>query len=415
VDSRVVTTRDRRGNLVSEVRWTAAGALESAWVKIPDGSWLGIEPRATTVAPWGLSDRLWHWCRGEGEPGADWSGDREPASDRGWPKQGARGFVPVTIFEALDWARIDHIPAAAEPARVPPGGGAAVLNLIAELALRQGARRLAYRSPYPTEALFLILLESFRYEPAPPDPLAAFMAGGLEWVPAPHERVFAADGLSVQLRGRVEKVVFHGAAYYRLDWQGIVRHAPRRVRETREGVVCSLWALGRPLEDHLLLSADGTLLRVLEPGPVACVARAMPPAVAVGVGATVAVGSAPALAPFIRSAAGACALEWGAVARDLVALGPDRIRVSERLRRGLAEALAATPGRGARAAIALAAVAEIAALVGDMLRARAQAALAELPPEAQAAALEAVGEAGDVRSAQEIAGAVEALLVDLAA
>ncbi|MEK7715800.1 MAG: hypothetical protein AAB387_10135, partial [candidate division NC10 bacterium] len=128
-----------------------------------------------------------------------------------------------------------------------------------------------------------------------------------------------------------------------------------------------------------------------------------------------AAGSAPALAPFIRSAAGACALEWGAVARDLVALGPDRIRVSERLRRGLAEALAATPGRGARAAIALAAVAEIAALVGDMLRARAQAALAALPLAALAAALEAVGEAGDVRSAQEIAGAVEALLVDLAA
>jgi len=50
-----------------------------------------------------------------------------------------------------------------------------------------------------------------------------------------------------------------------------------------------------------------------------------------------------------------------------------------------------------------------------MLRARAQAALAELPPEAQAAALEAGGGAGDARSAQEIAGAVEALLVDLAA
>ncbi len=399
-----MTTRDRRGNALSEVRWTAEGALESAWLRIPDGSWLGIEPRATTDAPWGLSDRLWSYGRG----------NREPAFDRGWSELETCGAVQVTISEALDWAHVDRLPAAAEPARVPAGGGAAVFNLIAELAHRQGVRHVAYRSPYPTEALFLVLLESFRYEPELPDPLAAFMAGGLAWTPAPHERLFAAHGLYVQLRGRIEKVVFRGAAYYRPDWQGVARHAPRRVRDTCEGVVCSLWALGRPLEDHLLLTADGTLLRVLDTAPVEDVVRPFPPGVRAGLAAVVAAGSAPALAPFIRSAAGACALEWGAVARDLVAVAPDRIRVSTRLRRTLAEALAAAPDRAGRARLALGALAEVAALVGDAWRARAQAELARLPLDAQAAALNAGGSPppGDARA---ITDAVEALLEEPAA
>ena len=91
----------------------------------------------------------------------------------------------------------------------------------------------------------------FRYEPEhASDPLTAFMAGDLAWAPAPHERLFGADGLFVQRRGLVEKVVFGGAAYYRPDWQSVARHAPKRVRDVPDGVLCSLWALGRPLEDH---------------------------------------------------------------------------------------------------------------------------------------------------------------------
>jgi len=71
---------DRRGTLVAMLRRSAAGSLERAWVRIPDGSWLGIEPRATREAPWGWADRLWHAA--------------EPSS-RGW-----RG-TPLTVFEAL--------------------------------------------------------------------------------------------------------------------------------------------------------------------------------------------------------------------------------------------------------------------------------------------------------------------------
>lgn len=390
----MVKTFDRGGGLVAELAWAPGGGLDIAWVRIPDGAWLAIEPRAGADAPWGVSDRI--TCAAE---------------------RGSADRTPVTLFEALDWSRVDRIPALAEPARLPPGGGTAVLNLIAELARAQGAGRLAYRGPYPTEQLFTALLESFRYVGDAPDPLAAFMTGGLEWEPAPHERLFAGDGLYVQLRGRIEKVVSRGAAYYRPDWQGVVRHAPKRVRDTRAGVVCSLWALGRPLEDHLLLSREGELLRVLEPEPVAAPARAMAHEVRRGIAAAVAAVSAPALAPFIRSVAEAATLEWDALQRELVTAEPGRIRVSVRLRSVLVELVGAATGRGAQASLALAAVVELAALAGDALRARAQAALAALAPAEQAAAL-AAGEAaapGDARGAQEIAGAIEALLEELAA
>ena len=389
---------DRLGNPVSELAWAGDGSLESARVRLPDGSWLSVEPRATTAPPWGLSDRLWRAERFP-EPGG-WAGER------------------LTVFEALDWARIDRIPSLAEPARLPPGGGTAVLNLIAELAREQGAARLAYRGPYPTEQLFLALLESFRYEPADAqDPLAAFMAGALVWTPAPHERLFGAEGLYVQRRGRVEKVVFRGAAYYRPDWQSVARHAPKRVHDVSEGVLCSLWALGRPLEDHLLLSPAGDLLRVLEPAAAEGLARPIAPDIRAGVAAAVAAGSGAPLAPAIEDVARAIALEWGAVTRDLILVERDRIRVSESFRRALAETLAAAGGRGPRATAALTAVVELAGLLGDELRARAQARLAALPPEAQARALDALGTLppADGRHARAIADAIEALLSDVGA
>ncbi|OLE50099.1 MAG: hypothetical protein AUG01_02720 [Candidatus Rokubacteria bacterium 13_1_20CM_2_69_58] len=381
---------DRHGHLVSELAWASDGSLARARVRLPDGTWLAIEPRATTAAPWGLADRLWRAER--------------------FPEGGDPPGEPLTVFEALDWARIDRIPPLAEPTRLPPGGGTAVLNLIAELARAQGVARLAYRGPYPTEQLFAALLESFRYAPADAtDPLAAFMAGELAWTPAPHERLFVADGLYVQRRARVEKVVFRGAAYYRPDWQSVVRQAPKRVRDVPEGVLCSLWALGRPVEDHLLLASEGDLLRVLEPVVHECPARPMPPEVVGGVAAIVAAGSARPLAPVIEDVARAVALEWGAVARDLVTIGADRIRVSEGFRAALAERLATAHGRGPRATLALAAIVELGVLVGDALRARAQARLVALPPAAQAAALDAPPPE-DGRHARAIGDAIEALL-----
>ena len=387
---------DRRGTLVAMLRRSAAGSLERAWVRIPDGSWLGIEPRATREAPWGWSDRLWH---------AD-----EPSS-------GAWHGTPLAVFEALDWTRIDRIPALGEPARLPPGGGTAILNLIATLAAEQGAEQLAYRGPYPTEQLFLALLESFRYEPASADPLATFMRGGLEWRPAPSERVFVADDLYVQLRERIEKVVWRGVTYYRPDWQGVARHSPRRIVDAPEGVRCGLWALALCLEDHLLLHPNGDLVTILAGAPSTSPSRLLSPSIWSGVVAAVAARCAEPLAPLVESVAGAFSLEWGPIARDLVQIGRGRVRISERLREALAGRLATAPARADRAALGLAVIAEMAALVGDELRGRAQAAILGLPPAAQPGALEGsgrLGPRGGAERARDIALAVDALVAEVA-
>jgi len=378
------------------LRRSAAGSLERAWVRIPDGSWLGVEPRATREAPWGWSDRLWH---------AD-----EPSS-------GAWHGTPLAVFEALDWTRIDRIPALGEPARLPPGGGTAILNLIATLAAEQGAERLAYQGPYPTEQLFLALLESFRYEPASADPLATFMRGGLEWRPAPSERVFVADDLYVQLRERIEKVVWRGVTYYRPDWQGVARHSPRRIVDAPKGVRCGLWALALCLEDHLLLHPNGDLVTILAGAPSTSPSRLLSPSIWSGVVAAVAARCAEPLAPLVESVAGAFSLEWGPIARDLVQIGRGRVRISERLREALAGRLATAPARADRAALGLAVIAEMAALVGDELRGRAQAAILGLPPAAQPGALEGsgrLGPRGGAERARDIALAVDALVAEVA-
>ena len=387
---------DRRGTLVTVLRPTATGSLESAWVRIPDRSWLGIEPRATREAPWGWSDRLWHAAE---PPANGWHGIR------------------LALFEALDWARIDRIPVLGEPARLPPGGGTAVLNFIAARAAEQGAGPLAYRGPYPTEQLFLALLESFRYEPDVPDPLATFVQGGLTWRPAPSERVFVGDDIYAQLRGRIEKVVWRGIAYYRPDWQNVVRHTPRRIVDAPDGVRCGLWALGRRLEDGLLLRPDGDLGQILAVEPAPSASRPMPATVWAGVAAAVAARGAMPLAPFVESVAGAFSLEWGPVARDLVQVGRGRVRISERLRDALAAGLAAAPAVADRAALGLAVIAEMAALVGDELRGRAQAEILRRAPTEHPAALEGASppkDRGGAERARDITAAVEALLAEAA-
>jgi hypothetical protein len=383
---------DRRGTLVTVLQRAARGSLEAAWVRIPDGSWLGIEPRATTDAPWGWSDRVWH---ASAPPRAGWHG------------------TPLTLFEALDWSRIDRIPALAEPARLPSGGGTAVLNLVASLAAEQGVARLAYAGPYPTEQLFLALLESFHYESVADDPLAAFMQGTLAWRPAPSTRLFIADDLYVQLRDRIEKVVWRGIAYYRPDWQGVTRQAPRRVVDAPGGACCTLWALDRRLDDHLLLRADGDLVSVLAVEPAASAPRPLAPSVRAGVAAVVAARAAAPLAPFVETVAAGLTLEWGPVARDLVLIDGDRVRLSTRLRDALLERLATGATPAERAALGVATIAEIAALVGDALRGRAQAAMLSLPPEAQEAALAGAASGAGATRARDIILAVDALLAEV--
>ncbi len=381
---------DRRGTPLATLRW-GPGVLTGAWVRIPDGGWLAVQPRAAEQSPWGPVDRI---------------AVAAQVGDLG---------TPLTVFEALDWARIDRIPTLAEPARLPAGGGISVLNLIAALALDQHSPPLTYRGPYPSEQLFLALLESFHYDTTDVDPLVAFTAGRLTWIPAPHERVFERDGVYVQLRGRVEKVVWSGRTYHRPDWQGVMRHAPRRIREAEDGLRCSLWALGGALEDHLRLTSTGEVAAVLERAPLPSGVRPLGPGVAAGIGAIVAVQSAPPLAALVRERARTLDLEWGPVEGDVLDVGPTRVRVSLLLRSRLAAALQTADTPVARAALALAALTEMALTMGDALRVGAQSRLAALPEDEQRARLSAEPAGGDDGGdARIITDAVGALLADVA-
>src|SRR5438094_141716 len=193
--------QDRHGSALSALEGSPDGRLRRARVRLPDGGWIEIEPGAGAAGPWGASDLV------------------------------TRDGRPLTRLAALDWARVDRIPPLAEPARLPAGAGTAIFNLLARLAAEQGVAVLRYDAPYPTEALFLALLESFRYVPEEaPNPMDAFARGELEWAPAPHDVAIEAGGVWVQRRERGEKVVCAGRVYYRPGWQGVRRVAPRAGR-----------------------------------------------------------------------------------------------------------------------------------------------------------------------------------------
>ena len=376
---RLLAELDRHGTAVTQLDWHTDGRLAQAAVRIPDGSWVTVHPGRGAAGPWGGADELRHDAR------------------------------LVTRFGALDWTSIRHIPPLAEPARLPAGAGTAVLNLIARLAAEQGTTTLRYDGPYPTEQLFLALLESFRWRGDVADPLLAFMSGALAWNPAPHTRAFESEHVYVQHRERIEKICVHGRAFYRPDWQGVGRRTPRVVRETEHTVRASLQALGVVLEDHVVLAVDGSVLDLPQPPRDPPEVDRLPSAVVRGVVAAVVASSAPPLAASLRDVAARLTFEWGPVLGDFVEFADARVRLSPKLRRAAATMLARAPTRRERLGVGFATLGEAAELVGDELRRRAQAALAAAPETAQAAALAApsVSDDGD---AAAIGEAVEALL-----
>ena len=69
-----------------------------------------------------------------------------------------RAGEPLTAMSALDLDHPHEIPVIAEPAKLPAGTGALLLNRIAERA----PGPLRYAGPYPTPALYRALVRSFR-------------------------------------------------------------------------------------------------------------------------------------------------------------------------------------------------------------------------------------------------------------
>jgi hypothetical protein len=388
---RRVIELDPDGGLAAVLAWSDDGALTEASVRIPDGRVVTVEPRATTDATWGPCDRLWLGAR-----------------------PGRAGASPLVTFSAVDYAAIRAIPPLADPTRLPSGAGTSVLNLMSGLAADHSAGPLPYAGPWPTEQLFLALLESFRFvDGDAPDLLAAFMTGALRWTPAPHERRHDASGAVVQLRDGVEKVIWGGRTYYRAGWQSVTRHAPRRVRDDGAAVVCSLWALGVALEDHVRCAPDGRSVAIVAPPPATGPGVAIDATTTAGVAAAVAATSIPALAPFVRDVAHELSLAWAPVTHGLIAVDGLRARLSPLLRATAAREVRAAPDRATAVAIAFALVAEMAALLGDTLRAEAQARLASRPAAEQAAALEVTEDPGAAEAPRVIAAAADALLADL--
>jgi hypothetical protein len=388
---RLVAEADRHGTPLTWAEWDAAGRLRRAKVRLPDGGWLGIEPGATEAAPWGRSDRLWRLG-----PDSPW----EP-------------LEPLTLFQAVDYGAIAFIPPLAEPARLPPGGGTAVLNFLATLLLDQGAPAVRYQGPYPTEQLFTALLESFRYQGETTDPLAEFMAGDLAWTPAPHERRFT-GGAWVQLRDGVEKVVFRGRAYYRRRWQEVIRDEPRVVRAEAGRVVCSLWALGGPVEDHLVLDSAGEVIQVPPLAPVEGPQTPLSPRWRRALGELVAQRSTPLLRPSILGVLDTLPLRWGPVAGDLVEERGEGLVLSLALPRLFRERLEAEREPARRFLAALAFATEVAGLLAPAVTRRAQAALAGLPEADQRAALE-LAEATAAGAGPALGAGVDALVQALLA
>ncbi len=109
----------------------------------------------------------------------------------------------ITAMSALDWERPQRIPVVAEPGRLPPGAGGALLNEIARRARDAGVAALRYAGPYNTPGLYRALLRSFRVS-AGEDAFTADVLGralrlardeiAVDFAPAPHERVELACG-----------------------------------------------------------------------------------------------------------------------------------------------------------------------------------------------------------------------------
>jgi hypothetical protein len=207
-----------------------------------------------------------------------------------------RAGEPLTAMSALDLEHPHEIPVIAEPAKLPAGTGALLLNRIAERA--RGPLR--YAGPYPTPALYRALARSFR---ASADE-ATFTAGVLdramrlardpvpvEFTPAPHRRVDNPHGFTELRDGAIERAVVDGIsfgedAYTRLvDGTAELWLGPTRYAQIATFDAAGVLARGPhpipPLASELLgvalppqlTAALADLIAELVPAPLASTAR----------------------------------------------------------------------------------------------------------------------------------------------
>jgi hypothetical protein len=353
------------------------GELRAAWVALASGDAIGLAPGGADHPLWGPSDRV----------------------VRATPTGTS---TPLTVAGSVTWSLVDTIPPVAEPARLPSGGGTALLNILAAVAWDQGRPPLRYRGPYPTEQLFWSLTESFHLErgEAASDVVArvlgdaeATFARGVAreapvgWIPAPHERRLHGNGLVVHLRDGVERIAWQDRTYHRTDCQGLRRREHRVVRVVDAGsgarrYVASLQALGVVVEDHLVLDERGALLdRVSSPPDVGAETPLATPWYE-ALGALLPLEATPLLAGAIERVWPAFTLVWGPVPGDLVDTRTPTLRLSPKLANAYRTVRARAAAGGGRAA-AQQLVREVLGMVGPATREAATQWLAALPPARQ--------------------------------
>lgn len=173
----------------------------------------------------------------------------------------------VASCGAIDWLAPRWVPPIDRPGAIPAGGGSAILNFLA----RQASSPLRYRGPYPTAALFDALLHSFTVD----DPAAALLrfnadvdavalAGAMreveiDFTPAPHEWIWPAAGVCVELRDGVERVFVAGRAYAPGQHRDLVRDG--------DGRAAVITIAGAPWCVVLRVADDGSVVEGPHPIP----------------------------------------------------------------------------------------------------------------------------------------------------
>ena len=211
------------------------------------------------------------------------------------------------------------------------------------LAADQGRGPLAYAAPTrPSSSSWRCSNPSAgsRDDDARDDPLAAFMAGGLRWTPAPFTRAPSRRTASTCSRASASRRS-SGAAAPTTGPTGRASSATRPTACTTSAAACtcSLWALGRragasPGPDAGRRGAGRRARRRRRRARDGALA----PAVAAGLVAVVVAASAPPLAAAIRDGGrGPDASTWAPLTGDLAVARPPSARICPaRLRRALA-------------------------------------------------------------------------------
>ena len=379
-----LATFDRHGRLLLLLTWRGEGSdrtLQRFKVRGLDGRFLGVSAATASHLGWGLSDCL-------------------------WTLDGEVGFQQqrfLTLFRAVRYTDVAAIPPLDDPGSLPPGAGSSVLNVFALLSQDQGKRALRYRGPYPSERLFGTLREAFHSGGEAGSARERFTRGAQEaalrlemreaevdWTPSPYEYFFPAAHTCVQLRKGIEKVYDRGRVYCHPELS-VNAHA-LRTDYTEDGQVyytASLTLLGQSVEDHLVLSVEGTILarplpphrwHVREPSQLSDELKAV-------FVRLIAAESAPALQPEMWPVVDAMRLSWGTVRGELWEERKTGLVLHAGMVAVYREALAGAQSAGQALLLAARFTSELARLIGPLVRMRAQARLARRSLEDQRVAL----------------------------